>query len=172
MAFSFWEIHLSAFSFPQDMIMPGEDTSLMLTLRQPMVLEKGQRFTLRDGNKTIGTGLVTDILTLTDEDQANWGWSGSLLRKQSEMAGGEGWIMVGRWWIFFIFCFPPVGGCLDPVKSDSRQFTVHEIMYNCQKEAFQTNAWLVQYHPTKTSALSLSVRLSKYCHLCNKMYLI
>lgn len=69
--------------------MPGEDTSLMLTLRQPMVLEKGQRFTLRDGNKTIGTGLVTDILTLTDEDQANWGWNGTLHERQSEMADGR-----------------------------------------------------------------------------------
>ncbi|MEQ2203270.1 hypothetical protein XENOCAPTIV_027857, partial [Xenoophorus captivus] len=57
----------------KEMVMPGEDTSLTLTLRQPMVLEKGQRFTLRDGNRTIGTGLVTDILTLTDEDQCNWG---------------------------------------------------------------------------------------------------
>lgn len=51
----------------KDMVMPGEDTSLTLTLRQPMVLEKGQRFTLRDGSKTIGTGLVTDILPVTDE---------------------------------------------------------------------------------------------------------
>eukprot|EP00063_Salmo_salar_P083135 XP_014057970.1 PREDICTED: elongation factor Tu, mitochondrial-like [Salmo salar] len=57
----------------KDMVMPGEDTSLTLTLRQPMILEKGQRFTLRDGNKTIGTGLVTDILTTTEEDQHNWG---------------------------------------------------------------------------------------------------
>lgn len=57
----------------KEMVMPGEDTSLILTLRQPMVLEKGQRFTLRDGNRTIGTGLVTDILTVTDEDQCNWG---------------------------------------------------------------------------------------------------
>lgn len=53
--------------------MPGEDTSLTLTLRQPMVLEKGQRFTLRDGNKTIGTGLVTDILPTAEEDKHNWG---------------------------------------------------------------------------------------------------
>lgn len=52
--------------------MPGEDTALMLTLRQPMVVEKGQRFTLRDGNKTIGTGLVTELLANTD-DQFNWG---------------------------------------------------------------------------------------------------
>ncbi|XP_056435676.1 elongation factor Tu, mitochondrial isoform X2 [Gadus chalcogrammus] len=57
----------------KEMVMPGEDTSLTLTLRQPMVLEKGQRFTLRDGNRTIGTGLVTDILTATEEDMSNWG---------------------------------------------------------------------------------------------------
>uniref|UniRef100_A0A8C9TGH8 Elongation factor Tu n=1 Tax=Scleropages formosus TaxID=113540 RepID=A0A8C9TGH8_SCLFO len=57
----------------KEMIMPGEDASLILTLRQPMVLEKGQRFTLRDGNRTIGTGLVTEILPITEEDQVNWG---------------------------------------------------------------------------------------------------
>ncbi|KAG7506052.1 elongation factor Tu, mitochondrial [Solea senegalensis] len=57
----------------KDMVMPGEDTPLNLTLRQPMVLEQGQRFTLRDGKQTIGTGLVTEILTFTDEDQCNWG---------------------------------------------------------------------------------------------------
>lgn len=55
------------------MVMPGEDTSLILTLRQPMIIEKGQRFTLRDGNKTIGTGLVTDILSPCEEDNAGWG---------------------------------------------------------------------------------------------------
>ncbi|XP_008327989.1 elongation factor Tu, mitochondrial [Cynoglossus semilaevis] len=57
----------------KDMVMPGEDTSLILTLRQPMIIEKGQRFTLRDGNKTIGTGLVTDILSPSEEDNAGWG---------------------------------------------------------------------------------------------------
>ncbi|XP_028824423.1 elongation factor Tu, mitochondrial [Denticeps clupeoides] len=57
----------------KEMVMPGDDTALTLTLRQPMVLEKGQRFTLRDGNKTIGTGLVTEILATSEEDQHNWG---------------------------------------------------------------------------------------------------
>lgn len=56
----------------KEMVMPGEDTSLVLHLRQPMVLEKGQRFTLRDGNKTIGTGLVTDILP-PDDTEIRWG---------------------------------------------------------------------------------------------------
>lgn len=41
-----------------------------------------------------------------------------------------------------------------------------------KKQLRRMHGFFVQYHPTKTSALSLSVRLSKYCHLCNKMYLI
>lgn len=35
-----------------------------------MVLEKGQRFTLRDGSITLGTGVVTDILgSLTETER-------------------------------------------------------------------------------------------------------
>lgn len=56
------------------MVMPGEDASLILALRQPMALDKGQRFTLRDGNQTIGTGLVTEIIPMTEDDKYNWGW--------------------------------------------------------------------------------------------------
>ncbi|XP_060678902.1 elongation factor Tu, mitochondrial isoform X2 [Hemiscyllium ocellatum] len=57
----------------KELVMPGEDTNLTLTLRQPMVLEKGQRFTLRDGNRTIGTGLVTAVLESGPQDDVNWG---------------------------------------------------------------------------------------------------
>ncbi|XP_044159165.1 elongation factor Tu, mitochondrial [Bufo gargarizans] len=56
----------------KEMVMPGEDSGLIMTLRQPMVLEKGQRFTLRDGNRTIGTGIVTDILEMTKQDEEGW----------------------------------------------------------------------------------------------------
>ncbi|XP_061446868.1 elongation factor Tu, mitochondrial isoform X2 [Rhineura floridana] len=56
----------------QEMVMPGEDASFVLVLRQPMVLEEGQRFTLRDGNKTIGTGVVTKTLPLTEADEEKW----------------------------------------------------------------------------------------------------
>lgn len=34
-----------------------------------MVLEKGQRFTLRDGNLTLGTGVVTDLLSPLNEKE-------------------------------------------------------------------------------------------------------
>ncbi|XP_061064224.1 elongation factor Tu, mitochondrial isoform X1 [Eubalaena glacialis] len=58
----------------KELAMPGEDLQLTLILRQPMILEKGQRFTLRDGNRTIGTGLVTDTPAMTEEDK-NIKWS-------------------------------------------------------------------------------------------------
>ncbi|KAJ8251008.1 hypothetical protein GJAV_G00216120 [Gymnothorax javanicus] len=57
----------------KEMVMPGEDTPLTLDLRQAMVLEKGQRFTLRDGNRTIGTGIVTEILPEDPHEQIKWG---------------------------------------------------------------------------------------------------
>uniref|UniRef100_A0A8D0BAB1 Elongation factor Tu n=1 Tax=Salvator merianae TaxID=96440 RepID=A0A8D0BAB1_SALMN len=56
----------------KELVMPGEDTALTMVLRQPMVLEVGQRFTLRDGSKTIGTGVVTKILPITPADEEKW----------------------------------------------------------------------------------------------------
>ncbi|KAK7864768.1 hypothetical protein R5R35_012264 [Gryllus longicercus] len=54
----------------KEMVMPGEDTKLVLRLMRPMVLEKGQRFTLRDGSLTLGTGVITNILpALTDKER-------------------------------------------------------------------------------------------------------
>lgn len=36
---------------------------------KPMVLEQGQRFTLRDGTITLGTGVVTKMLPPLSEDE-------------------------------------------------------------------------------------------------------
>ena len=44
------------------MVMPGDDTSLTLTLKQGIPLEVNQRFTLREGHMTVGMGVVTEIL--------------------------------------------------------------------------------------------------------------
>ena len=44
------------------MVMPGDDTELTLTLKHDIPLETGQRFTIRDGGKTIGHGVVTQII--------------------------------------------------------------------------------------------------------------
>jgi len=52
----------------KEMIMPGEDAKLVLKMMRPMVLEKGTRFTLRDGATTLGTGVVTNILPDMNEN--------------------------------------------------------------------------------------------------------
>lgn len=36
---------------------------------RPMVLEQGQRFTLRDGSQTLGTGVVTKTLPSLSEQE-------------------------------------------------------------------------------------------------------
>ena len=46
----------------KEMVMPGDDASLILTLKSEMPLELNQRFTLREGTKTVGTGVVTEII--------------------------------------------------------------------------------------------------------------
>lgn len=50
----------------REMVMPGEDTKIIFTLKKKMVLEKGERFTVRDGSTTIGYGVVTEIMDNVD----------------------------------------------------------------------------------------------------------
>jgi elongation factor Tu len=45
-----------------EMIMPGDNTSFQVELICPIAMEKGLRFAIREGGKTIGAGTVTDIL--------------------------------------------------------------------------------------------------------------
>lgn len=46
----------------KEMVMPGDDTDLTLTLMSDIPLEEGQRFTLRECGKTVGIGVVTGII--------------------------------------------------------------------------------------------------------------
>ena len=45
-----------------EMIMPGDNTSLTVTLIQPIAMEKGLKFAIREGGRTVGAGQVTEIL--------------------------------------------------------------------------------------------------------------
>lgn len=38
-----------------------------MQLFKPMVLEQGQRFTIRDGNTTLGTGVITKVMPKLSE---------------------------------------------------------------------------------------------------------
>ena len=42
--------------------MPGDNTALTITLIHPIAMEKGLRFAIREGGRTVGAGTVTDIL--------------------------------------------------------------------------------------------------------------
>ncbi|KAI9217752.1 putative elongation factor tu, mitochondrial precursor [Blastocladiella britannica] len=47
---------------PDHMVMPGDNVTLQVDLVTDVALEEGQRFTIREGGKTVGTGVVTQIL--------------------------------------------------------------------------------------------------------------
>ena len=44
------------------MVMPGDNTSLSIELITPIAIEKGLRFAIREGGRTVGAGTVTDII--------------------------------------------------------------------------------------------------------------
>lgn len=50
----------------REMIMPGEDTKVHFTLGFKMALVLGDRFTLRDGKRTLGYGIITKVLENID----------------------------------------------------------------------------------------------------------
>jgi len=45
-----------------EMIMPGDNTDFEVELITPIAMEKGLRFAVREGGRTIGAGTVSDIL--------------------------------------------------------------------------------------------------------------
>lgn len=45
-----------------EMVLPGDDVSLLVDLNDPIAIEKEQRFAIREGGKTIGSGVVTEII--------------------------------------------------------------------------------------------------------------
>ncbi|MCD6545202.1 MAG: elongation factor Tu [Thermotogae bacterium] len=44
------------------MVMPGDNVELTIKLIKPVAIEKGMRFAIREGGRTIGAGIVTDIV--------------------------------------------------------------------------------------------------------------
>ncbi|MCO6495388.1 MAG: elongation factor Tu [Bacteroidetes bacterium] len=45
-----------------EMVMPGDNVTITVDLIAPIAMEKGLRFAIREGGRTIGAGQVTDIL--------------------------------------------------------------------------------------------------------------
>jgi elongation factor Tu len=46
-----------------EMVMPGDNVSVEVKVIAPVAMEKGQRFAIREGGRTIGAGRVTEVIT-------------------------------------------------------------------------------------------------------------
>jgi elongation factor Tu len=45
----------------QEMVMPGDNTNMEIDLGQPIAMDQGLRFAIREGGRTVGAGVVTEI---------------------------------------------------------------------------------------------------------------
>ena len=53
------EIELPA---DKEMVMPGDQVTFKVTLNAPIAMDKGQDFAIREGGRTVGAGIVTNIV--------------------------------------------------------------------------------------------------------------
>jgi elongation factor Tu len=45
-----------------EMVMPGDNVEMTIELIQPIAMDQGLRFAIREGGRTVGSGVVTEIL--------------------------------------------------------------------------------------------------------------
>ena len=45
-----------------EMVMPGDNTEMKVELIQPIAMEDGLKFAIREGGRTVGSGRVTKII--------------------------------------------------------------------------------------------------------------
>jgi len=45
-----------------EMVMPGDNVPLMVELITPIAMEKELRFAIREGGRTVGAGVISDVL--------------------------------------------------------------------------------------------------------------
>src|SRR5438270_8366055 len=46
----------------QEMVMPGDNTNMEIELIQPIAMDQGLRFAIREGGRTVGAGAVTEVI--------------------------------------------------------------------------------------------------------------
>ena len=51
----------------QEMVMPGDNTNMEIELIQPIAMDQGLRFAIREGGRTVGAGVVTEDHQVGDE---------------------------------------------------------------------------------------------------------
>jgi elongation factor Tu len=45
-----------------EMVMPGDNVQLEVDLITPVAMEKGLRFAIREGGRTVGAGTISEII--------------------------------------------------------------------------------------------------------------
>lgn len=50
------------------MAMPGDNLSISLKLDKPLPISQGNRFALREGGRTVASGVITEVVPDGEED--------------------------------------------------------------------------------------------------------
>ena len=45
-----------------EMVMPGDNVEMTVEMIQPIAMDEGLRFAIREGGRTVGSGVVTSIV--------------------------------------------------------------------------------------------------------------
>jgi elongation factor Tu len=45
-----------------EMVMPGDNIEMTVELIQPVAMEEGVKFAIREGGRTVGAGICTNVL--------------------------------------------------------------------------------------------------------------
>jgi elongation factor Tu len=45
-----------------EMVMPGDNVQMEIELIQPIAMDQGLRFAIREGGRTVGSGVVTAVI--------------------------------------------------------------------------------------------------------------
>ena len=45
-----------------EMVMPGDNVQITVSLIAPIAMEEGLRFAIREGGRTVGAGVVTKVI--------------------------------------------------------------------------------------------------------------
>jgi elongation factor Tu len=54
---------LSCGYWRDEIVLPGDHTPLEVGLDKPVTLEAGSRFAIGEGGKTVGSGVMTEVIT-------------------------------------------------------------------------------------------------------------
>ncbi len=45
-----------------EMVMPGDNVTMTIELIQPIAMDAGLRFAIREGGRTVGSGIVAEVV--------------------------------------------------------------------------------------------------------------